>query len=67
MKTKITKVERVESETMPPGRYDGTWCGYVITVTTDGGKWQLKTLDGVRGIVPCVVTVDEVGNVEAEG
>lgn len=61
MTTEITKVERVKAATLPPGKYEGTWCGYVVTLKMDNGEWQLRTKDGVRGIVPCIVNVDETG------
>ena len=57
MKAEITKVLRVKEATLPPGKYEGTWCGYVITLKMDNGEWQLSTNDGVRGSVPCTVEV----------
>lgn len=66
MQSPVTKVTRVKEVALPPGNYRGNWCGYVITLTMENGEWQLHTRDGMRGVVGCTVTVDDVGFITVE-
>jgi len=42
---------------VPDGRYDGKWTGYLVQFVVDETVYEGESDDGIRGIdVPCVVT-----------
>jgi len=43
---------------VPDGRYDGTWTGYLVRFAVDGVAYEGESDEGIRGMnVPCTVTV----------
>lgn len=58
---KGTFVEKVEVTTIPDGKYDGLWGGYIVTVIGDDGTtYRIHTDMGVRGNnIPVFVTVHD--------
>ena len=44
-----------------PGRYDGVWSGYTLTV----GAQSIETKDGCRGALDVTVVVDSNGTLTA--
>ena len=52
MRNKIISItEKVPKvTTLPDGYYNGIWGGNVIDISYGGKQYELKTLEGVRGI-----------------
>ena len=46
---------------IPAGSYPAVWCGYIITIKFDGEERELRTKDGIRGMITCRVKVDNAG------
>lgn len=43
---------------VPDGAYLGTWSGYVAKFEHDGGKYEVKTVMGVRGLnIPVIISI----------
>lgn len=61
MNSTVTNVERTIKETLPVGKYKGTWCAYKVTVKRGRVEWTVTTQEGIRGISPCVVSVTKNG------
>ena len=52
MRNKVKSItEKVpQVTTLPDGYYNGIWGGYIIDIECGGNKYELKTVDGVKGI-----------------
>lgn len=58
MKNKLMK--HVDASSVPSGTYKGEWSGYVVKFSTSpNDTYELAVKDGMRGIVPCLVHVDD--------
>lgn len=64
MKSSVVKVERIHEQTLPPGTYFGKWSAYQVTIQANNGSWRLRTVEGVRGISDCTVSVATDGQIE---
>jgi hypothetical protein len=50
------RIEPVDGH--PDGRYEGRWSGYVVEWETEFGRYEARSRDGVRGLVPVTVVVE---------
>jgi len=61
MHCSINNVRRIMTydEYIPDGEFQGIWSAYIVSFTTPYGSYEANALLGVRGTVPCTVTVDQ--------
>jgi hypothetical protein len=60
---KLAHPERITPAQLKPGSYRGTWSGYQICLIGKYKEIRIRTVNGVRGFVDCVVKVDEAGEI----
>lgn len=58
---KLSTPQKISPTNLHAGTYYGYWSGYVIRLPLKDGDVEIKTEHGVRGVVKCVVTIDESG------
>lgn len=60
MQTNVVNTKKVVPVSiLPDGEYYGTWSGYKAEVEIAGEHYEIKTENGMRGTVPCIVHIKD--------
>lgn len=63
---KIFKTEIVKKATLAEGVYLGVYSGYEITIPLINSEIKIRTENGIRGKVDCIITVNDKGEINIQ-